>query len=459
MKVLSTIWLLLFTVYFFIAPLEHLQAQSAADSIPAKLDAYLVAANKAYKFNGSALVAKSGKVLLHKAYGYKDYTARTLNDTATRFPILSITKSFTAMVMLKLQEEGKLSLNDKVSKYFPELTNGEQIKLHHLLTHSSGLYNYTSDIDEGDSLIVCYPVAKQRVVDIFKDKPLEFTPGKNITYNNSGFFLAGMVIEKVTGKAYEQVVKEKIFEPLGMQASGFDFSHLPAQSRATGYQFLNDEVQKRYPQLDSTVAYAAGAIYSTTGDMYKWAKAISSKQLLSDDSWKLAYNKQLGDYTYGFKLGYYAGKKYIKATGGYPGFMSEFVYYPDEDLTIILLNNYGDYSDNIWSLGMGLTNIGLQKPYDMWVSRKEVKLPENVLSQYTGNFGSKKSAVRFVMRDGRLFCTLPNAGEFPLLAESETNYYVKNFTTQFHFVKNANGQVDKLLIHEHGQKHELPKLE
>jgi hypothetical protein len=139
--------------------------------------------------------------------------------------------------------------------------------------------------------------------------------------------------------------------------------------------------------------------------------------------------------------------------------MSEFVYYPEEDLTIILLNNYGDYDDTIWSIAMGLTNIGLQKPYDMWVARKQVKLPEHVLSQYTGNFGGNKFIIKFFVQEGKLVCNIPNAGEFALLAESETDYFFKNFNTQFHFKKGENGQVEKLLLHEHGQEYELVKMD
>jgi CubicO group peptidase (beta-lactamase class C family) len=321
------------------------------------------------------------------------------------------------------------------------------------------LYNFTSDIDEEDSLIVCYPVTKERVLEVFKDKPLDFKPGKGYSYNNSGFFLAGMVIEKVTGKAYEQVIRERIFQPLGMHSSGFDFINLPAQSRAMGYQFLNEELQKPYRHYDSTLAYAAGSIYSTTGDMYKWAKAIASKEILSEASWKQALKRQVSEYGYGFFLGQFQGKRFIRHSGGYPGFMSEFVYYPDEDLTIILLNNYGNYDDSIWPVAMALSNIVFEKPYELWIARKETKLPETVLSQYTGKFGSKKTPVKFFLQEGRLHCSFPNGGEFALLSENETNYFLKSHNTRFRFLKNTSGQVEKVTIYEHGQEFELPKVE
>ena len=438
---------------------QQASASVSTDSLPSKLDAYLTAAHRAYKFTGTALVAKEGKVLLHKAYGWRDYAVKAVNDTTTRFPILSITKSFTAMVMLKLQEQGKLSLKDKLSKYFPEFANGEAITLHHLITHSSGLYNYTADIGEEDSMIVCYPMTRQRVLDIFRDKPLDFKPGKGFSYNNSGFFLAGMVIEKVTGKPYEQVVRETLFEPLGMSQSGFDFNNLPAPLRAKGYQFWSEDQLKPYRHYDSTMAYAAGSIYSTTGDMYKWAKAIATKQILSAASWKQAFSRQAGDSGYGFFPGQFSGKRFVKHSGGYPGFMTEFVYYPKEDLTVILLNNYGNYDNSLWPLVMGCSGIVFNQPYDLWVARKQVQLEETVLKQYTGSFGSKKSKVTFFLKEGALICRLSQGYELPLLAENESNYYFLNFNTQFHFLKNSSGKVAKVIIHEHGQDFELPKIE
>jgi CubicO group peptidase (beta-lactamase class C family) len=124
------------------------------------------------------LIEQNGKTILHKAFGWKDFAAKTLNDTLTKFPILSVTKSFTATVLLKLQEQGLLSINDPLGKYFPDYPEGGKITLEQLITHSSGIYNYTDNIDEADSAVVCHPVSKAFVVEQFKNKPLAFKPGK-----------------------------------------------------------------------------------------------------------------------------------------------------------------------------------------------------------------------------------------------------------------------------------------
>ena len=145
---------------------------------------------------------------------------------------MSITKTLTSTVILKLQDEGRLSINDNLTKYFPDYPHGSKITIHHLLTHSSGIYNYTGDVGIEDSLIVNHPIAKERVLSYFKEKPLDFSPGKYYSYNNSGYFLLGLIIEKITGKPYESVVREYIFKPLGMTQSGFDFINLPIAAQS-----------------------------------------------------------------------------------------------------------------------------------------------------------------------------------------------------------------------------------
>ncbi len=212
-------------VYTLFIPFVSLSAQSpSARSTTQKLDRYLTAAHQADRFNGVALVVHKGKALLHKAYGVRNAATKAPNDTATHFPLLSITKSFTVALLLRLQEQGELSVNDKLSQYVPHFPNGDQITLHHLLTHTSGLFNYTELIDEEDSVLVCHPVPKQRIIDLFRDKPLAFTPGQRFSYSNSGYFLLGLVIEKATGKSYEQSMRELIFQlpELALYASGRD---------------------------------------------------------------------------------------------------------------------------------------------------------------------------------------------------------------------------------------------
>jgi CubicO group peptidase (beta-lactamase class C family) len=228
-------------IIIFVAGFFVLKAQQPNDSLAQKLDEYLVSANNFYKFNGSALIAENGKIIFQKSYGVKNVATHSLNDSNSIFQIGSVTKQFTAAVILKLQEEGKLSVQDKLSKYFSEFKYADEITLENLLTHTSGIYNYTNDIDDNDSAIVCNPVNKQLLLDIVFKKPLDFKPGTQFAYDNSGYYLLGLIIEKVTGKSYEQNIRDIIFTPLQMTHSLFDFRNSKDTNIAIGYKKLNEK--------------------------------------------------------------------------------------------------------------------------------------------------------------------------------------------------------------------------
>jgi CubicO group peptidase (beta-lactamase class C family) len=421
------------------------KGQDSVD-IVTRLDAYLQSAHDAYRFNGVALVVSKGNDLLNKGYGYSDMTTKTLNTPETRFPILSITKTLTSTIILKLQDEGRLSVNDNLAKYFPDYPRGSEIKIHHLLTHSSGIYNYTVDVGTEDSAIVNYPLSKEKVVSHFKDKPLDFPPGKYFSYNNSGYFLLGLIIEKVTGKPYETVVRETFFTPLGMTQSGFDFIHLPKEIKAQGYETWNEKQAITYKHYDSTFAYAAGSVYSTTTDMLKWAKAVTSRQILKPETWQEAFKPKIRNYGYGWETGEFMGKNYVKHSGGYPGFMSEIIYYPNEDFVIILLNNFGTYEQNVWAVGMGISCIIHQLPYDNWKPRKKVAVDKTVLQKYVGSYAaSRKEKIKFKLNEDRLYVEIEGGREMLLHAESETVFFLENFNDVLTFSN------DKVVIHAHGK--------
>src|SRR5688572_5647976 len=441
----------------------RLQAQTVLHSSPLNtidqsLDRYLISAVAAYKFNGVALVAQRGKIIFHKAYGWKNVMEKTYNDTSTKFPILSITKSFTAIIILKLQEQNKLSVKDKLSNYLPDFPNGNRISIEQLITHTSGIYNFTDDFGEEDSAIVNHPVTHQRILDIFYNKLLSYEPGKGFGYNNSGYYLAGLVIEKATGKTYWQNLRELIFDPLGMKNSGFDFNNISENIKATGYQILTPEKQKPYSFVDSTVSYSAGSIYSTTTDMYKWTQAIAKKLLLSEKSWRYAFTPNASDYGFGFRINNFFKRAYIRHSGGYAGFASEFIYYPKEDVTIILLKNSGDYGEDLWPVTMGISGIVLGLPYDLWKLRREIKPPIGHLKEKEGNYAAGKIKVSFRVIDDRLYEILSNGTELPLLAENEDNFYLKNYNTTLQFKRNIKGVIDRVVVHEHGKDFDLKRM-
>jgi CubicO group peptidase (beta-lactamase class C family) len=452
----SISFFIIFAASFFL-----LKAQQQADSIPQKLDEYLVSAHKFYKFNGSVLIAEKGKILLQKSYGYNNFATKSPNDSNSIFQIGSVTKQFTSTVILKLQEEGKLSIQDKLSKYFPEFKYSNTITLENLLTHTSGIYNYTNDIDDNDSAIVCNPVNKQLALDIMFKHSLDFKPGTQFAYDNSGYYLLGLIIEKVTGKSYEENIRDIIFTPLQMTHSLFDFKDSKDPNIAIGYKILNDSEQLIAQRWDSTVTYAAGGIFSTTGDMYKWMKAFANKEILSADSWKAALSPHLEHYGYGWFIDSLFGKKSISHGGGLPGFMADVTFYPDEDVIIILLNNEGYFGEGLTEINANLSAILFHKPYELMHNRPEIKLADSVLKRYVGEYTfDKKHHVFITLENNTLQIEAP-AGNLPkstLFPQDETNFYLKIINARIEFSKNAEGNITSLISHYNGKDEVCKKL-
>ena len=441
-------------IFFLFFPYAIFGQERTDSSIATVLDNYLTSANQISKFNGTALIAQNGTILLKKGYGFKNTSTHSLNDTNTIFQIGSLTKSFTSIVILKLQEEGKLSVNDKLSKLLPDYPNGDKITIENLLTHTSGIHNYTEDISEQDTNIICYPVTRQRVLDVFENRKLEFKPGTKFAYNNSAFFLLGMIIEKVTGLQYESVVRKLIFEPLGMSHSGFDYKNLADTNKAQGYVIFARDTSREARVADSTVYFSAGAIYSTAGDLYKWATAISNHQLLNDSSWRQAFaNYHNNNYGYGFFVDSVHHKSYIRHSGGGLGLMSDYVYFPKENLIIILLNNFGNYGQSLFPLAVGISSIVFHLPYAKWTSDPAaVKLDESQLRKYVGTYeynADHRLIVTF--KNGNLFIEATNPKDhlprLKLYALNETNFYIKEAQLKFGFVNDATNAPVKLMTY------------
>nr|WP_294796327.1 serine hydrolase [uncultured Mucilaginibacter sp.] len=453
---------LFFTVVSFAFNTLKAQSPPNNDSLAVKLDRYLNLANKQGKFNGSALVAKNGQVILQKGYGWKNYSSRTLNDSNSIFPIGSLTKPFTAMVILKLQEEGKISVNDKLIKYFPQQRDADKITIENLLNHTSGIYDFSRDIPEDDSVLLSNPVPRQTVLNAFINKPLEFKPGSKYKYCSSSYFILGLIIEKLTGMPYEQVVRQLIFKPLGMQHSGFDFINLKSTSKATGYKFLREDKKELAVKWDSSFTFSTGGIYSTTGDLYKLAKAIGKRQILSQSSWNEAFTPYLENYGYGWWIDSLYNKKYIYHPGGMIGFASSFKYYPDDDVAIILQNNFGYYGQTLLPINDALSAIVFNKNNSLLSPRLPITVDEAILRKYTGTYTPNgKDNIYITLKDHQLYAessSKKGIPKLPIFAETESRFFLKDFDAVFDFIKNGDGNVIKFVSQENGKEIEYRKI-
>lgn len=434
-------WLL-----FLVFIASHLSAQRPQD----KMDTLLTAYAKDHQFNGAVLVAQKGTVIYQKGFGYKDAAQKLPVDVNTIFQIGSITKQFTAAVIMQLQQEGKLSVTDKLSKYFTGFTNGDKITIEHLLTHTSGIYNYTNDTVRAKE-DPTQPHSQAEMVALIKRYPADFEPGTNFNYSNSGYSMLGYIIEKVTQKPYELVVRERILQPLHMTNSGFDFTHLASSAKAKGYFSVTGEKINSAPIVDSTIAYAAGALYSTINDLHKWERAIYTNQILQPASWKAVFTPYKRKYGYGWTIDSTHGRLTTAHGGSIPGFTSYLLRFPQEELVVIVLDNTS--SANLTKISRSLAAIVLNEPYEIPGPKKEIKVDEVVLKQYIGQYQIAPTfSIAISVRDKRLFAQATNQPEFELFAEKETKYFLKINDATVEFVKDTNGNVTELILSQNGRQ-------
>ncbi|MFV8347520.1 serine hydrolase [Flavobacterium sp. ZB4P13] len=343
--------------------------QTKADQIDKLMNLY----SEYGQFNGSILVADAGKVIYKKGFGMANMEWNIPNQSDTKHRLGSVTKQFTAMLMLQLAEQGKLKLDAPISTYLPNYpkASGDKITIHHLLTHTSGIPNYTSfpNFFKTTSL---NPYSPEAFAKIFADLPLEFTPGEKFAYSNSGYFLLGYIIEKVSGKTYEQCLQDNILTPLKMNNTGYDHHETILKNRASGYE----KKGKNYSNasyLDLSIPYAAGSLYSTVDDLYLWDQALYTDQLLSTKYNHLLFNSYIpagpGHYGYGWFINKASnGEKnesltVIEHGGGINGFNTLLSRIPSDKNLVVLLNNTGGTKLN--EMNTAIRNILYNKPYSL----------------------------------------------------------------------------------------------
>ncbi|SRR5579871_2181126 len=424
----------------------NISAQTPAQEIDEMMKQYA----KQNSFNGVVLVAQKENVLLQKGYGYKNIAARTLNDTNTAFQIGSLTKQFTAAIILQLQEQHKISLQDKLSKYIPDYPHGDSITIENLLTHTSGIYNYTNDEDFMKNKS-SNPLKPDSLIALFKNKPLDFSPGTKYNYSNSGYVLLGYIIEKITGKSYFTIIEENIFKPLGMTRSGFDFKKLKNQNKATGYFRVNPEKAEAAAIIDSSVSYAAGSIYTTVGDLYKWDRALYTRKIMHDSSLQKAFTPFISNYGYGWVIDSAYGKKVVMHEGGIPGFASFIARIPTDRICIILLDN--KESPGLPKIAENINSILNQQPYDFPKPRTEISVDTAILKQYTGQYQvSSKFILMISLENGQLILQATGQQKNELFAERENFFFMKLADTQVEFVKDIYGKIESLILYQYQQK-------
>ncbi|MCP3136307.1 serine hydrolase [Pyxidicoccus xibeiensis] len=327
-----------------------------------ELDQLVTKYHQLRQFNGTVLVADDKGLIHKKGYGFANFEWKVPHTPDTKFRLASITKQFTATVILQLVAEGKLGLDDKVSKHLPDYRKdtGDRVTITHLLNHTSGIPSYTSaptffPNDSRDPYTVADFVKK------FASGDLQFEPGSKFAYNNSGYFLLGAIIEKVTGKTYAQALQERIFAPLGMRSSGYDVAATVLPKRASGYE-LGPDGYVNAPYLDMSLPYAAGSLYSTVEDLFLWDRALYTDKVLPAALKQQMFTPGLDQYGFGWTMRSIKlndGKTelpIITHSGGINGFSTLIVRAPERKELVVLLDNTSR-GDKLMELAQGLFSV------------------------------------------------------------------------------------------------------
>jgi CubicO group peptidase (beta-lactamase class C family) len=285
---------------------------------------------------GSVLIARDDELVFSRGYGSANLEWNIPNSPSTKFRIGSLTKQFTAASILLLEERGKIRIEDPVRVYLPDAPAAwDNVTVFSLLTHTSGIPNFTSFPNYQSWKV--FPASAAEVVAFFRDKPLDFPAGEQFSYSNSGYALLGYLIERISGLSYEQFVAENIFVPLGMKDSGYDSNTIIA-NRAAGYSpGAGGPVNAAF--IDMSVPYAAGGLYSTTLDLWRWEQALFGGKLLSAGSLLKMTTPYKGNYGFGLAVGTASARRVIFHNGGIEGFNTFLAYYPEDKMTIVVLGN------------------------------------------------------------------------------------------------------------------------
>jgi CubicO group peptidase (beta-lactamase class C family) len=397
--------------------------------------------NEQYPSNGpgaTALVAIKGKIIYQKAFGKANLELDTKTEPDMVYEIGSITKQFTAVSILMLMEQGKLNLDDDITKFLPNYpTHGYHISIHHLLTHTSGIKSYTSM--KSWFSVWRKDFKPKELIDFSKNAPMDFDPGEKWKYNNSAYLILGYIIEKVSGQTYEQFIKSNIFEPLGMHHSIYGSHSKIIKNRAYGYQKRGEYVNAEY--LSLTQPYSAGSLMSTVEDLFIWNRAIRSNKLVKKKSIELAFtnyklnNGKKINYGYGWGLNDINGSPTIEHSGGIFGYVTNSIYLPNEDVFVAVFSNCDCNDPGLVSTKMAA--LAIKKPYPS--EQDVISVDNEYLKNLVGVYDFEDNSTRIItLHNNNLYSQRTGSSKKRLYPIKGNTFFFENSLSKIQFQEKGN---------------------
>jgi CubicO group peptidase (beta-lactamase class C family) len=413
------------------------------ERLAAEFDRIISSEFKAQEPGGVVLVTRGGEVVYRKAFGMANVELDVPMREEMVFNIGSVTKQFTAVAILQLAEQGKLSLGDEISKYLPDYPpGGQKITVENLLTHTAGIPGPAPEAMtnlQGRKDLV----GLQEIINTFKNRPLDFAPGTRWSYSNDGYMLLGAIIEKVSGLSYPAYLEKNIFRPAGMTHTLFGDDQLLVKNRAASYVYSRAESRFLNAINDKLeTAYSAGAIQSTAEDLFKWNQALWSHKLIKKESLEKAHTEfklpggRGTHYGYGWFIGNIQGSPLVEHGGNMGGFMSHAIYLPREDVFVVVLYNFRDARLPEYLAG-DLAALAIGRPFDI----REITLDENLLKSYTGVYEEEGVERLLTVENGGLFYRRVGANRLSMKPYAKDKFFFENTAVVGEFKRDANDRI------------------
>lgn len=399
----------------------------------------------------SIAVARHGEILLEKGYGLADAEHDVPADEETMFRIGSVTKQFTAALVMRLVEQEKLALDDELAEYVPDFPlQGRKVTIEQLLQHTSGIKSYT-ELGEEWQKVWPLELSHAELLALVDDKPFDFEPGTDWHYSNTGYYLLGMVIEKVSGRSYAEQLRAELCEPLGLARTRYDSNRELIPKRAQGYALegewlVNDQI------LGMAQPGAAGGIVSTAGDLVRWQMALSSGKVVSPESFArmctptVLPNGHDTRYGFGLRMPEWAGRRRVEHGGGIFGFNSMLFWLPDEDLHVAVISNGEALSSERLADAIAHAVLGIEP-----VVVKDERIPAELIERLSGDyaFAGIGMDAKVFEREGQLMLQGTGQGAFRILWQGGLEFRAE-FDNEVRLVFAADGE--SLVIHQAGRK-------
>jgi CubicO group peptidase (beta-lactamase class C family) len=426
----------------------HVAPAAADETLAKKIDAVMSEVYKPGEPGAAIIVRKDGRTVFRKGYGLADLELGVPVEPDMVFRLGSITKQFMAVAVLMLAEQGRLALQDEITKFLPDYpTQGRRITVEHLLTHASGIQSYTDMAEWLPLWRKDFTVPE--LIDLFKDKPMQFEPGARWAYNNSGYVLLGAVIEKASGQTYEEFLVSRIFKPLGMARSGYGHTERIIPRRIPGYHRGKDGFINA-PYLSMTQPYAAGSLVSSVDDLAVWSDAVFAGKLVGKawldkafTPYRLANGESSG-YGYGWFISDYQGHRVVEHGGGINGFTTYEMTLPEDRIFLAVLANSAVEGRDPEPRAVKIAGIVLGKPEP---ARKAFPLEAKDLDRLVGVYEDDAKEERYITRQGdNLFSQQRGGGKTEILPASPLEFFFRENPAVLRFVTGAGGAVTGLRV-------------